>query len=253
MGEIVKVLMITSAGSEGINLRNTRYVHIMEPYWHPVRLEQVIGRARRICSHQGLEDRYRTVEVFIYLMIFTKKQLDSDSAVEIKLKDCSKSPPYLPQTSDENLFEILSRKEGLSAQLLMGIKEASIDCATHSRSNAKEGIHCLKFNARNNEIEDPNDKTKKITKVINDYAYRPELNADEIDAIEELNIKKIDWESRPITYMITDANGKQKSVTYMLRVDTNEIYDYDSVLNKDPVRVGRFVKSGTNYIVEFDE
>ena len=35
MGEIIKVLMITASGSEGINLRSTRYVHIMEPYWHP--------------------------------------------------------------------------------------------------------------------------------------------------------------------------------------------------------------------------
>ena len=32
-------------GAEGISLRNTRCVHIMEPYWHPVRIQQVIGRA----------------------------------------------------------------------------------------------------------------------------------------------------------------------------------------------------------------
>lgn len=44
LGEIVKIFMITASGSEGINLRNTRYVHVMEPYWHPVRTEQVIGR-----------------------------------------------------------------------------------------------------------------------------------------------------------------------------------------------------------------
>ena len=35
LGEIIKILMITSSGSEGITLKNTRYVHIMEPYWHP--------------------------------------------------------------------------------------------------------------------------------------------------------------------------------------------------------------------------
>ena len=68
LGEIIKVLMITSAGSEGINLRNTRYVHIMEPYWHPVRTEQVIGRARRICSHKDLPKELQTVEVFVYIM-----------------------------------------------------------------------------------------------------------------------------------------------------------------------------------------
>ena len=61
MGEVIKVFMITSSGSEGINLRNTRYVHIMEPYWHPVRLEQVIGRARRICSHKSLPVALQTV------------------------------------------------------------------------------------------------------------------------------------------------------------------------------------------------
>ena len=33
LGEIIKVLMITS-GSEGITLKNTRFVHLIEPYWH---------------------------------------------------------------------------------------------------------------------------------------------------------------------------------------------------------------------------
>ena len=45
-GEVIKVLMITSSGAEGISLKNVRYVHITEPYWHPVRNQQVIGRAR---------------------------------------------------------------------------------------------------------------------------------------------------------------------------------------------------------------
>ena len=78
--------MITSSGAEGINLKNTRYVHIIEPYWHPVRVEQVIGRARRICSHQDLPLSERNVKVFIYLMTFTQTQLDDEASV--KLFDC---------------------------------------------------------------------------------------------------------------------------------------------------------------------
>ena len=78
MGEVIKVFMITSSGAEGITLRNTRHVHIVEPYWHPVRSEQVIGRARRICSHQALEEEFKTVEVFMYLMTFTQRQLEGD-------------------------------------------------------------------------------------------------------------------------------------------------------------------------------
>ena len=88
LGEIIKVLMITSSGSEGITLKNTRFVHLIEPYWHPVRTDQVIGRARRICSHKDLPDSLKTVEVFVYLMTFTEEQIkgnpDSDIPEERK-------------------------------------------------------------------------------------------------------------------------------------------------------------------------
>ena len=68
LGEIVRVFMITSSGAEGIDLKNVRWVHITEPYWHPVRIKQVIGRALRICSHKDLPPELQTVNVFMYLM-----------------------------------------------------------------------------------------------------------------------------------------------------------------------------------------
>jgi hypothetical protein len=207
MGEIIKVLMITSAGSEGINLRNTRYVHIMEPYWHPVRLEQVIGRARRICSHQGLPEELRTVEVFIYLMVFTQQQLDSEFGIEIKLKDRSNIEPFFPQSSDEKLFEISTIKENLTDQILRAIKSSSIDCITHSKSNIKEGIVCLSFG-------DPS---------VNKFSYNPNIEQDQNDTIADINTRVIDWDVKEI---FVKSTGKQ----YMLRLDTNEIYDYDSVI-----------------------
>ena len=226
LGEIIKVLMITSAGSEGINLRNTRYVHIMEPYWHPVRVEQVIGRARRICSHQGLPEELRTVEVFIYIMTFTQQQLDSDFAIELKLKDLSKNTPYLPQTSDQKLFEISTIKEQLTSQILKAVKETSIDCATHSKSSTKEGLVCLSFGQP----------------TVGDFSYNPNYTQDENDTVAALNVAKIDWEARPFTIKTT---GKR----YMLRMDTKQVYDYDSVIQAKevpgvrPILIGRLVRN----------
>ena len=40
-------------------------VHIMEPYWNLVRLNQVIGRAARICSHIKLPLEERNVSVYV--------------------------------------------------------------------------------------------------------------------------------------------------------------------------------------------
>jgi hypothetical protein len=216
IGHVIKVFMITASGSEGINLRNTRYVHLMEPYWHPVRTEQVIGRARRICSHKALPQELQTVEVFLYLMTFTKEQLLSDESIELKLKDLSKreyqldpSNPkksYIPFTSDEALFEISSIKEEVTNQLVKAVKESSIDCAIYSKLGNKEQLHCLQFG-------DPSPQS---------FSYSPSLSTDNVDTMAVLNEKKLTWSGREVTLL-----GK----LYIYRkVDKNRglVYDLDS-------------------------
>ena len=50
-GEKVKVVIISRAGSEGLDFKNIRQVHILEPWYNLNRIEQIIGRAVRFCSH----------------------------------------------------------------------------------------------------------------------------------------------------------------------------------------------------------
>ena len=114
--------MITAAGAEGIDLKNVRFVHLIEPYWHPVRLEQVIGRAMRICSHHKLPEAHRTVDVFLYLMTFSEKQLKDDGSIELRLNDKSKIDKDTPITSDEALHEISNIKNDINKQLLHCVK-----------------------------------------------------------------------------------------------------------------------------------
>ena len=199
-GDIIKVLMITSSGSEGINLRNTRFVHIMEPYWHPVRSEQVIGRARRICSHKNLPPALQTVEVFVYLMIFSPEQLDSDNAIELKKHDLSKIDK-LPVTSDQLLYEISEIKGNLTRQLTESIKESSFDCQLYS--NGK----CVNFG-------EPNSSK---------FSYFPDYTKEEDDNNYKLNqTQKITWKGKPITIGGVDYVYK--------RINENllNIYDKDS-------------------------
>ena len=218
MGEVIKVFMITSSGSEGINLRNTRYVHIMEPYWHPVRSEQVIGRARRICSHKDLPKALQTVEVYVYLMIFSESQINSDEAIELKRKDLSKALPRLPITSDQYLFEISEIKANLTAQLTDAVKETSFDCYIYS--NGK----CVNFGDPTNEK----------------YAYVPDYAEQQNDTTVRANKVAIEWVGKPIT-----ING----VEYVYRRNSKNILDlYDMETYKkaledssiQPLKVGTY-------------
>jgi len=60
----MKVLLISKAGGEGLDLKNTRSVIILEPSWNESTLEQVIGRAVRFRSHSDLPVEERRVDVY---------------------------------------------------------------------------------------------------------------------------------------------------------------------------------------------
>ena len=136
-GEIIKLFMITAAGAEGINLKNTRYVHIMEPYWHNVRLEQVIGRARRIKSHESLPEELRTVQVFLYMSVLGEKHKQDEKYKEIQVNDLSKIRDNTPVTTDEYLYEIAQMKQKINSQFLRVIKETAMDCHLYVEKHKK--------------------------------------------------------------------------------------------------------------------
>ena len=65
-GHKVKVVLISKAGSEGIDFKFIRQVHILEPWYNMNRIEQIIGRAVRNFSHKDLPFEKRNVEIFMY-------------------------------------------------------------------------------------------------------------------------------------------------------------------------------------------
>ena len=66
-GSRIKIILGSPAIKEGVSLLRVRQVHIMEPYWNMSRLEQVIGRAIRFCSHKDVAYAEREVQVYIYI------------------------------------------------------------------------------------------------------------------------------------------------------------------------------------------
>ncbi len=205
MGDIIKIFMITASGAEGISLRNVRYVHLVDPYWHPVRLEQVIGRARRICSHKDLPPELQTVTVYLYLMTFSDAQLSSDTSLELRKKDKGRLTER-PLTSDEMLHEMATRKEAINKKLLRAIKEASIDCSLHGETS--ENLQCFAFSQGDTD---------------DSYAYLPSIENEEGDKAMAANKKTIKWQASVL---------KVKGVpTYAYNQKTKEVFTLESYQN----------------------
>jgi superfamily II DNA or RNA helicase len=103
----IKVLLISSAGSESLDLKATRQVHIMEPHWNDAKIRQVIGRAIRYKSHEKLPIEERLVNVYRWISIF---------------------PPDINyQTADEYLEDLSIKKDNIFLEFKKLIIEACIE------------------------------------------------------------------------------------------------------------------------------
>ena len=225
-GEVVKVLMITSSGAEGINLRNTRFVHIVEPYWNMVRIDQVVGRARRICSHEDLPDNLRTVQVFVYISKMTNEQLVKN--IEMKTQDISKleyavkkdgatKMERVPFSTDQYLFEIAQIKDSINTKILTAVKETAIDCALYN-TNPEEPLVCYGFG--------------KVAS--NNFGSYPVLETD-LSEKTEANMK-----TEKMTLVAITVDG----VKYAMDKKTRTVYDFESY-KKAKEKRGELIKVGT--------
>ena len=224
-GEVIKLMMITASGAEGINLKNTRFVHIVEPYWHMVRIEQVIGRARRICSHQDLPEELRNIKVFLYLAVLPRYLLTDREKkakhIELMNRDISRLDNKMPVTTDESLFESSSMKQKTNDQILKAIKETAIDCTLYA-GNKSETLVCYGYG----KVES------------NQFSSYPNLERDQAE--KELNIRKEKLKLKNITI---------GAVKYAWNEATSEIYDFESTqraktTGEDIIYIGKLVRDG---------
>jgi hypothetical protein len=143
-GEVCTILLTTRTGAEGIDLKNVRQVHIIEPYWNPVRLSQVEGRAIRVGSHLELPKEERIVDIYKYSSTITKEQKKENKEI---------ANDFDGLCSDEVLYSISTRKLFLMNKMLRAIKEASIDCSIHieDTQDMQDPFQCVynQPNARN--------------------------------------------------------------------------------------------------------
>ena len=123
-GSIIKVLIVTLAGAEGISLKNVRQVHLMEPYWNNIKLKQVVGRAVRICSHKDLPEKDRNVHVYTYLSVHKDRVFDNKELFD--------------KSTDEYIYELAQKKETITKEVLTLLMRVAIDCKINLQQNLRD-------------------------------------------------------------------------------------------------------------------
>lgn len=124
-GSKIKIILGSSAIKEGISLLRVSQVHIIEPYWNISKLNQIIGRAIRFCSHKDVPYERQEVQVYIYLA----------------------THPDIKMTVDQYIMRMAIQKQLINNQFEKALKESAIDCELFKFANiypGEEDIKCEK-------------------------------------------------------------------------------------------------------------
>ena len=107
-GRFVKVIIISKSGTEGLDFKNIRQTHILEPWYNINLIEQTIGRAVRNCSHKNLEFEKRNVQIFLHGSIL------------------SATPTQ--EAADIYMYRLSERKARYIGEVSRVLKENAVDC-----------------------------------------------------------------------------------------------------------------------------
>jgi hypothetical protein len=201
-GAVCKIFLLSSAGAEGLNLLSIRTVHILESFWHHVRLSQIQARGIRLCSHKFLPMDERHVDIYRY-------------------KSVRGNYPNAKQTTDQYIESVAKSKEALIQSFLEAIKEVAIDCALFKNHNMiTESYKCFQFTENNFfEQQIPSAYREDIQ---DDIKWDNGLNASN-SIVKRIKVIKI----KAVLQLNEDATKFSQAEDYYYYPETHVVYDPD--------------------------
>jgi superfamily II DNA or RNA helicase len=121
-GSMIKIILGTPSIKEGVSLLRVRQAHLMDPYWNMSRMNQVIGRVIRYCSHKDVPEKDMHVDVYIYMA----------------------THPKLKKSTDQRIMELAIEKDKINKKFVRALKESALDCELFKNGNIEPGEKPLK-------------------------------------------------------------------------------------------------------------
>lgn len=140
----IKILLLSRAGGEGLDLTETRNVILMESNWNASDDEQIIGRAIRFGSHLKLPPAERNVHIWRLFMI---------KPLRLKINP-ETGKPDSPRSVDQILYDMSYLEKGPKIEAMLEKLEPlsieNVDCDCYLSTNGS----CKSSSPHPTEIKD---------------------------------------------------------------------------------------------------
>ena len=220
-GEIIKVIIVSKVGTEGIDFKRIREIHLLEPWFNLNRAEQIIGRGVRYCSHLDLPKSMRNVTIMFHACIYD----NNEESIDLRTY-------RLAETKQKKIIEI--------EQIL---KENSIDCNLNKESLIYD-INKLNISF---DIETSQGKLIKSYKIGDrDYSFICGFNKciskcnPNIDTSKNFVLDESTFNNK---FVVDDINLYKKYISNLYKTKTN--YTYEQIYKKllDSYQIDKYILS----------
>jgi hypothetical protein len=114
-GSDIRVIVASPKVSEGVDFKFVRQVHVLDPWFNMSRIEQILGRGMRTCSHDILPFDQQNCTVYLHVCRYPKAD---------------------QETIDEYIYRVFVEEKGASiARVKRIIMESSMDCDLQNAIN----------------------------------------------------------------------------------------------------------------------
>lgn len=116
-GDYIKFFLGSKVVSESINLKNIKQIHILTPHWNLPVINQSIGRSIRKFSHQSLDLKLRSVDIYLHCSFSKKNNINYHNIFNNKKNIYEVSIDYYKYFNAQNKYnDILNIKNILKKE-----------------------------------------------------------------------------------------------------------------------------------------
>jgi superfamily II DNA or RNA helicase len=115
-GSDIRVVIASPKVSEGVDFRNIRQIHVIDPWFNMSRIEQVLGRGMRTCSHSMLPFEEQNCTVYLHVCRY---------------------PDSEQETVDEYIYRTFVEDKAIRiAKVKRIVMESAMDCELQEPANS---------------------------------------------------------------------------------------------------------------------
>ena len=136
-GSVLKIILGTRSVMEGVSFKNVRQVHLTEPWWNEARIEQIMARGSRYCSHSKLMSDKQHIDVFRHYSVYPGVGESDEDTLDMMSRNNHPEGynNFEKNTIDQKMTMTAKNKEHVNDEINQVLKMAAIDVSLNKNGN----------------------------------------------------------------------------------------------------------------------